>query len=628
MSEAEFNVGEYVYHNSFGVGKIVRPEEREGKPGFMLDFKDRRGHFMSTDILRRTQRTHPDGLRVFAYENQTEATRLMQEDPSAIVIRAIGQVTAPLERPEIERILVESQLVSGPEQFKTWWGKALTKLKASLWLEITLQGSRVFVRRLDKPRTVAVPPPPPSRNVAPVGSPPTSVSPAPLTKIVSPPANSTNTAPAPKPISSPTPLPASPPITNANGENRPIATTTTSLVFDPNDFRRQLRLIEQAGDLPEEAKTYLLGLSNRPDVPPTNQFEALLTVFQKGGLTKPEVLERIEGRAQSGIGLEQIGDAGIRNDIGLLLLEENNLSPVLLQWLSGSFVSDLTLAELVMDRLVELHQFDILAKSIEKLTNPNALLGAELEFVRWMSQKEPNLAALALSNGYPWSPASLSARITRLFLALVEMEGRDDKGRESRKEGLIETARLLENRSARLDPATVTRLVQTINTSRPRQEKLIETFLILQIQPDKPIVAKLLKYVENNVANLDDSVLAATVLQLEVSRGEGADFGLVYWWLGQVVRLKNLKLARQIFELLLARLNRAVNEDEQLRCIFVLLQMIDLELINQNQVGSLRIALDEIIRKISGRKLKVNEEQGFLLNELIEALRRNYAILQ
>ncbi len=619
MNEAEFKIGDYIFHSSFGVGKLIRPAERDGKPGFELDFKDRSGHFMSLDILRRAQPTHPDSLRVFAFEHKVEAVRLMQDDPAGIVIRALGQSQAPLERPDIERILIESTLVSGPEQFKTWWGKALPKLKNSPWLDITLHGSRVLVRRLESPRSVPVPPPPtstlsslretpPPRPAATAQQPRPSVSPKPPVAPASRPA-----APAKPTVSVSDPKPA----TNNNG--------SATLAFDIADFHRQLRLIEQNGaTLTDEAREYLSQVATRPNVPITIQFEALLTAYRKGGLSKAELLERIAEKAQSGIGLEQLEEAGVRSDIALLILEEEQLPPEVLRWLSGSFISDLTLAELVLDRLVELRQFDILGQSIEKVTTglefDPTRLGRELDFVRWMGQKEPDLAALAITHGYPWPPASLTARIIQVLIALIEMDLRDERSREIRKDGLIEVARLLETRSVERDPATVTRSVQAINAARPKNEQLVEAFSLLLGQPDRPLVPRLLKYVELNLSTLEDSALVSAVLQLEIGRAESADFGLAHWWLGQAVRLKSLRLARTIFEFVQLRLNRAMDENEQLRCILFLMQMVDLELINQNQAMPVRTALAQFFQKIAAQKIKASSENGVLLNEMIDTL--------
>jgi hypothetical protein len=620
MNEAEFNPGDYVYHNTFGVGKLVRPAEREGRPGFEIDFRNRPGHFMSLEILRRTQRTHPDSIRVFAYERRAEAERLMQEDPAGIVIRTVGQSRTPLERPEIERLLIESGLVSGPEQFRTWWGKALPKLKGSPWLDITLQGSKVFVRRLETPRFVPTPEPEAPRRESSRPT-PAQIANTPTPRPVTPPTPSPRPTPpaAPKPVAT-APRPAPTPVPTNNG-------------FDLADFRRQLRLLETQNTLPEEAKTYLLNITSRPNVPVSAQFTALLTVYQKGGISKTELLDLIKERAEAGAGLDQIDDANVRSDLALLVLEENKLPPAVLSWLSGSFVADLTLAELVLDRLVELRQFDILGKSIEKVTSgleeDLTRLAGELDFVRWMIQKEPDLAALALANGYPWPPANLTARIIRLLLTLIEMEPHDERQREARKDSLIEVARLLEKRSDERDPATITRLVQALNNGRGKVEKLVESFGILMIQPDRPLLAKLTRNVQLNLASLGDAPLVMAILQMEVVKAERTDFGLVHWWIGEAVRLKNLRLARSIFEFLLLRLQRALDENEELRCMLLLSQMVDLELINQNQAAPVRTALTGLFRKIAARKVKVDEEEnGFMLNLMISSLNEAVSVME
>ncbi|MEI6046088.1 MAG: hypothetical protein WCS37_17185 [Chloroflexota bacterium] len=607
MNETEFKAGDYIFHSSFGVGKIMRPAEREGKPGFELDFKNRTSHFMSLDILRRTQRDHPDGLRVFAFEHKVEALRLMQEDPAAVIIRAIGQSSAPLERPDIERVLIESTLVSSPEQFKIWWGKALPKLKNSVWLDITLQGSKVLVRRLETPRAVPVPPAP-SANSTPVARPSETPKQTPA------PTNDLRTTTKTQAVSRPIP-PAR--------TSTPATPSNTTLPFDLADFRRQLRLIEPEETLSEEAKEYLLQVASKPMVAVTLQFEALVIAYQKKALSKVELLVRIEEKANGGLGLERIEDARIRNEVALLLLEESVISPTLLRWLRGSFISDLALAELVLDRLVELRQFEILGKSIEQVTtnldNDPTRLARELDFVRWIVQKEPNLANLALGSGYPWPPASLTTRIIQLLTALMEMEPRDEASREARKEGLVEVARLLESRSVERDPATITRVTQALAAMRSKNERVVESFALLLSQPDRPLVPRLVKYLELNLSVLEDSPLISIMLQLEVGRSERSDFGLVHWWLGQAVRLKSLKLARSLFDFLLLRLNRALDENEQLRCLMLLSQMIDLELINQNQAAPLQAMLKQLFQKMATRKIKTDEENGFMLNELIVA---------
>lgn len=368
------------------------------------------------------------------------------------------------------------------------------------------------------------------------------------------------------------------------------------------------------------------------EVPVQAQFEALLRAYQQGEISKTELLAKVSEKAEAGIGLEQLEDARIRSDLALLLLEEENLPPTLLRWLRGSFISDLTLAELVLDRLVELRQFEILGKSIEQVTSgierDGAKLANELDFVRWMGQKEPDLAALAIGNGYPWPPAPLTARIIQLFLALLEMEPLNESSRETRKERLVEVARLLDKRSVERDPATITRLAQALNNNRIKPERVVDAFMLLLGQPDRPLVPRLVKYIELNLASLEDSLLTGVMLQLEVDRSEGTDFGLVHWWVGQAVRLKSLKMARSLFEFLLARLNRAVDENEQLRCLLVLAQLVDLELISQSHAAPLRATLAQLFQHISARRLKTGEENTFLLNELITALIESQARLQ
>jgi len=81
-----------------------------------------------------------------------------------------------------------------------------------------------------------------------------------------------------------------------------------------------------------------------------------------------------------------------------------------------------------------------------------------------------------------------------------------------------------------------------------------------------------------------------------------------------------LKLARSLFEFLLSRLNRAIGEDEQMRYLLLLMQMLDLELINQSQATPLRTSLNELFRKIAARKIKTEEGNGFLLNEMVAAV--------
>ncbi len=120
-----FAPGFYIFHDSWGVGKIV---SNDGD-SLIIDFEEKAGHRMSVNLGRRALDVVPaDDLRVLKLEKQDELKQMTKEAPAQVVYLAIRQLRGQAKTQDLKRILTNG--VIAPSRWASWWKEAKVQMES------------------------------------------------------------------------------------------------------------------------------------------------------------------------------------------------------------------------------------------------------------------------------------------------------------------------------------------------------------------------------------------------------------------------------------------------------------------------------------------------------------------
>jgi len=144
-----FDKGNFVYHNSWGLGKI---EDIDGE-SIRVDFRDKLGHMMSIQMaLQSLKPIARDHIYVMKYEDPEGLKALFSEDFLeffGILIRSYGG--------EIDNTTIKDELVPffvEEKNWSKWWSRARTQVKKDPLYGVSDKRKNVIYLR-DKPVTFA-----------------------------------------------------------------------------------------------------------------------------------------------------------------------------------------------------------------------------------------------------------------------------------------------------------------------------------------------------------------------------------------------------------------------------------------------------------------------------------------
>ena len=144
-----FDKGNFVYHNSWGLGKI---EDIDGE-SIRVDFRDKLGHMMSIQMaLQSLKPIARDHIYVMKYEDPEGLKALFSEDFLeffGILIRSYGG--------EIDNTTIKDELVPffvEEKNWSKWWSRARTQVKKDPLYGVSNKKKNVIYLR-DKPVTFA-----------------------------------------------------------------------------------------------------------------------------------------------------------------------------------------------------------------------------------------------------------------------------------------------------------------------------------------------------------------------------------------------------------------------------------------------------------------------------------------
>ena len=119
-----FAPGFFVYHDSWGVGKVL---SNDGD-NLVIDFEEKRAHRMSVNLARRALDVVPaDDLRVLQRESPAELKQMTKDNPAEIAYLAIRQVRGQAKTQDLKRILTNG--VIAPSRWSSWWKEAKSQME-------------------------------------------------------------------------------------------------------------------------------------------------------------------------------------------------------------------------------------------------------------------------------------------------------------------------------------------------------------------------------------------------------------------------------------------------------------------------------------------------------------------
>ncbi len=125
--EIKFDVGVYVYHHSWGAGKIVKIE----KDVIIVDFEEDSEHKMSLDMALNTLEILPEThIKIVKRYKKDEIIKLAEND----TITFIGMVFKSYSGNELSLEVLKSEVTENllkPSDWQRWWNKAKRELKTS-----------------------------------------------------------------------------------------------------------------------------------------------------------------------------------------------------------------------------------------------------------------------------------------------------------------------------------------------------------------------------------------------------------------------------------------------------------------------------------------------------------------
>lgn len=136
----EYQEGDYLFHEEYGIGKILRVAP--GEPADLtVDFERSPNFTMSAPLAERTtQRLMTEGFKALAYEDHTEALRLIKEEPAHVVALVLRDF--PNQRAKQEEI--KDYLARYVKDWPEWWKHTQTALKDVQYIDTSKSKLREY----------------------------------------------------------------------------------------------------------------------------------------------------------------------------------------------------------------------------------------------------------------------------------------------------------------------------------------------------------------------------------------------------------------------------------------------------------------------------------------------------
>ncbi|MDM7913767.1 MAG: hypothetical protein QUU85_00675, partial [Candidatus Eisenbacteria bacterium] len=129
----EFAPGFHVLHDSWGIGRI---RLNDGDT-LVVDFRTTKNHRMKLTLARRALTViPPDDLRVLHSEDPAELKRLLRENPSEVIVRALRTMKGEATTQDLRRNLVGQGIVSAGS-WTSWWKEARASLESDDRIDLT-----------------------------------------------------------------------------------------------------------------------------------------------------------------------------------------------------------------------------------------------------------------------------------------------------------------------------------------------------------------------------------------------------------------------------------------------------------------------------------------------------------
>ncbi|MBS0618600.1 MAG: transcription elongation factor GreA, partial [Spirochaetes bacterium] len=129
-----FDKGNYVFHRTWGVGKIVDLNTAE----MVIDFKDKKGHKMDIQMaLKSLKPLREEHFWVMQFEKPDEVAKLFKEDITQFFKILLHSFGGKLSLADIKTELTEKYV--SLSQWSKWWGKARPELMKDALIGISVQ---------------------------------------------------------------------------------------------------------------------------------------------------------------------------------------------------------------------------------------------------------------------------------------------------------------------------------------------------------------------------------------------------------------------------------------------------------------------------------------------------------
>ncbi len=146
-SNVEFNVGDYLYHSTHGVGR-VKQITGDKNPDLVIDYQKKPNYRVSARlVLAGCRRLTPDGFLALWYDDPTEAEVLLDKEPARVVAMALKDFEGARAKTEDLKAYLEAAL--GGRDWTKWWRKTQQALKRAEYIDTSKSDDREYRLRLE-----------------------------------------------------------------------------------------------------------------------------------------------------------------------------------------------------------------------------------------------------------------------------------------------------------------------------------------------------------------------------------------------------------------------------------------------------------------------------------------------
>lgn len=149
----EINIGDFIYHSHYGVGRIEENEMPMGKTSpaseeleFKVKFQNGESKTFTQNLLERSARKiSPLGFRAFSYLNETGAKELVATDPVEVISMTLQDFPGLVAKNED----LKDYLAPYISDWTEWWETTQPKLKESPFIDTSRTKFREYGLRKD-----------------------------------------------------------------------------------------------------------------------------------------------------------------------------------------------------------------------------------------------------------------------------------------------------------------------------------------------------------------------------------------------------------------------------------------------------------------------------------------------